>query len=301
MEIGFVGLGRMGLNMTRRLLGGGHRVIAYDRSAEAVDAAAAAGATGAGSLDELVAGLAAPRAVWVMLPAGDATETTIRALTPLLAPGDLVVDGGNTNFHDDQRRARTLGDAGLLYADAGTSGGVWGLQNGYCMMVGGPDDAIARLRPALDTLAPPEGWLHCGAAGAGHYAKMIHNGIEYGMMQAYAEGFEILRASEYGYDLAKLSHLWNQGSVVRSWLLELAERAFAKDPGLEHLKGFVADSGEGRWTVLEAIERDVPAEVLTLSLMRRFRSRQENTFTDRVLAALRAEFGGHAVQSAKDH
>jgi 6-phosphogluconate dehydrogenase len=206
------------------------------------------------------------------------------------------VDGGNSNFRDDQRRARELGAAGLLYADAGTSGGIWGLKNGYCMMLGGPPEAIERLRPGLDTLAPPDGWLHCGPAGAGHYAKMIHNGIEYGMMQSYAEGFEILRASEYEYDLARLSHLWNQGSVVRSWLLELAELAFAKDPGLEKIKGWVDDSGEGRWTVLEAIANSVPAEVLTLSLMRRFRSRQQDTFTDRVLAALRAEFGGHAVK-----
>jgi len=233
--------------------------------------------------------------LWVMLPAGAPTDDAIRTLAPALSPGDLVVDGGNSNFRDDQRRAKELSASGVHYADAGTSGGIWGLKNGYCMMLGGPVDAIARLKPGLDTLAPPEGWLHCGPAGAGHYAKMIHNGIEYGMMQAYAEGFEILKASEYEYDLAKLSHLWNQGSVVRSWLLELAERAFAKDPGLEKIKGWVEDSGEGRWTVLEAIDKNVPAEVLTLALMRRFRSRQEDTFTDRVVAALRAEFGGHAV------
>ena len=295
MEIGFVGLGRMGFNMTLRLLRGGHRVVAWNRSPDKVQDAARHGAVGAASLADLAGRLAAPRAVWVMLPAGAATDDAIRALVPALAPGDLVVDGGNSNFHDDQRRAKELAGAGLLYADAGTSGGIWGLENGYCMMLGGPGEAIARLQPALDTLAPPEGWLHCGPAGSGHFAKMIHNGIEYGMMQAYAEGFEILKASDYEYDLAKLSHLWNQGSVVRSWLLELAERAFTKDPELEKLKGWVEDSGEGRWTVLEAIEKNVPAEVLTLSLMRRFRSRQENTFTDRVLAALRAEFGGHAV------
>ena len=296
MEIGFVGLGRMGFNMTLRLLRGGHRVVAWNRSPDKVQDAARHGAVGAASLADLAGRLAAPRAVWVMLPAGAATDDAIRALVPALAPGDLVVDGGNSNFHDDQRRAKELAGAGLLYADAGTSGGIWGLENGYCMMLGGPGEAIARLQPALDTLAPPEGWLHCGPAGSGHFAKMIHNGIEYGMMQAYAEGFEILKASDYEYDLAKLSHLWNQGSVVRSWLLELAERAFTKDPELEKLKGWVEDSGEGRWTVLEAIEKNVPAEVLTLSLMRRFRSRQENTFTDRVLAALRAEFGGHAVK-----
>ena len=296
MEIGFVGLGRMGFNMTLRLLRGGHRVVAWNRSPDKVQDAARHGAVGAASLADLAGRLAAPRAVWVMLPAGAATDDAIRALVPALAPGDLVVDGGNSNFPADQRRAKELAGAGLLYADAGTSGGIWGLENGYCMMLGGPGEAIARLQPALDTLAPPEGWLHCGPAGSGHFAKMIHNGIEYGMMQAYAEGFEILKASDYEYDLAKLSHLWNQGSVVRSWLLELAERAFTKDPELEKLKGWVEDSGEGRWTVLEAIEKNVPAEVLTLSLMRRFRSRQENTFTDRVLAALRAEFGGHAVK-----
>jgi len=296
MEIGFVGLGRMGFNMTLRLLRGGHRVVAWNRSPEKVQEVARHGAVPAASLAQLAGQLAAPRAVWVMLPAGEATDAAIRALVPALSPGDLVVDGGNSNFHDDQRRAKDLAATGLLYADAGTSGGVWGLENGYCMMLGGPGEAIARLQPALDTLAPPEGWLHCGPAGAGHYAKMIHNGIEYGMMQAYAEGFEILEASEYEYDLAKLAHLWNQGSVVRSWLLELAERAFAKDPGLEKIRGWVEDSGEGRWTVLEAIARNVPAEVLTLSLMRRFRSRQEDTFTDRVVAALRAEFGGHAVK-----
>jgi len=296
MEIGFVGLGRMGFNMTRRLLGGGHRVVAWNRSAEKTREAASHGAVAADSVADLVRALAAPRVVWIMLPAGRPVDDMIDQLVPMLARGDLVVDGGNSNHRDDQRRAARLAQAGLLYADAGTSGGVWGLQNGYCMMVGGPDEAIARLTPALDTLAPPDGWLHCGAAGSGHFAKMIHNGIEYGMMQAYAEGFEILQASDYPYDLAKLSHLWNQGSVVRSWLLELAELAFAKDPKLEKIRGWVEDSGEGRWTVLEAIDRNIPAEVLTLSLMRRFRSRQEDTFTDRVLAALRAEFGGHAVK-----
>jgi len=296
MEIGFVGLGKMGLNMTRRLLAGGHRVVAWDLSADRVREAAGHGATPAASLADLVARLAAPRTVWVMLPAGEATDGAIRDLAGLLSAGDLAVDGGNTRFHDDRRRARELEPRGVLYADAGTSGGVWGLANGYCLMLGGPPEAVERLRPALDTLAPPEGWLHCGPAGAGHYAKMIHNGIEYGMMQAYAEGFELLRASDYPIDLQKLAAVWNRGSVVRSWLLELAERAFAKDPGLESVRGWVDDSGEGRWTVHEAVERGVPAEVLTLALMRRFRSRQEDAFTDRVLAALRAEFGGHAVR-----
>ena len=296
MEIGFVGLGRMGFNMTLRLVQGGHRVVAWNRSADKTQEAARHGAVAAASVAELVTGLAAPRVVWIMLPAGKPVDDMIGQLVPLLAKGDLVVDGGNSNYKDDQRRAKQLEQAGLLYADAGTSGGIWGLKNGYCMMVGGPDEAIARLKTGLDTLAPPDGWLHCGPAGSGHFAKMIHNGIEYGMMQSYAEGFEILQAGDYTYDLEKLSHLWNQGSVVRSWLLELAELAFAKDPKLEKIEGWVDDSGEGRWTVLEAIDRNIPAEVLTLSLMRRFRSRQDDTFTDRVLAALRAEFGGHAVK-----
>ncbi len=296
MELGFVGLGRMGFNMTLRLVQGGHRVVAWNRSSDKVQEAVSHGAVAGASIPELVKSLAAPRIVWVMLPAGQPTDDMIDQLTPLLGKGDLIVDGGNTNFHDDQRRAEKLGGFGIHYADVGTSGGIWGLKNGYCMMAGGEPESIARLAPAFDTLAPPDGWLHTGPVGAGHFAKMIHNGIEYGMMQAYAEGFEILKASEFEFDLAKLSHLWNQGSVVRSWLLELAELAFQKDPALEKIQGYVEDSGEGRWTVLEAIEKNVPAEILTLSLMRRFRSRQEDTFTDRVLAALRAEFGGHAVK-----
>ncbi len=297
MELGFVGLGRMGFNMVRRLTQGGHRVVAWNRSADKVAEAAQHGATPSASIPELVKALATPRVVWLMLPAGQATDDMIEQLVPLLEKGDLIVDGGNTNFHDDQRRAKRLAEVGMHYADVGTSGGIWGLANGYCMMTGGEAASMARLTPALDTLAPPDGWLHCGPVGAGHFAKMIHNGIEYGMMQAYAEGFEILKASEFDFDLAKLSHLWNQGSVVRSWLLELAVLAFQKDPKLERIRGYVEDSGEGRWTVLEAIDKNVPAEVLTLSLMRRFRSRQEDTFTDRVLAALRAEFGGHAVKA----
>ncbi len=296
MELGFLGLGRMGFNMTLRLVRGGHRVVAWNRSADKVQEAVAQGAEGASSVADVVAKLATPRVLWVMLPAGKATDEMIDQLVPLLAKGDLIVDGGNTNFHDDKRRAAKLAEAGIGYADVGTSGGVWGLQNGYCMMAGGEAGALSRLAPALDTLAPPDGWLHTGPVGSGHFSKMIHNGIEYGMMQAYAEGFEILEASEYDYDLAKLSHLWNQGSVVRSWLLELAELAFRDDPKLEKIRGYVEDSGEGRWTVLEAIEKNVPAEVLTLSLMRRFRSRQDDTFTDRVLAALRNQFGGHAVK-----
>jgi 6-phosphogluconate dehydrogenase len=299
MDIGFIGLGKMGFNMTQRLLQAGHRVVAWDRNADTTKQAAAKGAVGAGSVAELAGALKSPRAIWIMVPAGAPVDDVLDQLKPVLTRGDLVVDGGNSNYKDDRRRAELLAPSGVMFVDAGTSGGVWGLQNGYCMMLGGADEAIAVLKPALDTLAPPEGWLHCGPPGSGHFAKMIHNGIEYGMMQSYAEGFEILKASDYHYDLAKLSHLWNQGSVVRSWLLELAELAFEKDPGLEKIRGWVDDSGEGRWTVQEAIDRDIPAEVLTLSLMRRFRSRQDNTFTDRVLAALRNEFGGHAVKEAK--
>ncbi len=297
MEIGFVGLGRMGLNMTTRLLRGGHQVAAYDRGAEAVKSAAANGASGVSRLEDLVAALKPPRAIWLMIPAGDPVDQTIAALLPALTKGDLLIDGGNSNYKDSQRRAAELEKRGMLFCDSGTSGGIWGLANGYCIMIGGSDAAIARLKPALDTLAPPEGWLHVGPPGAGHYAKMIHNGIEYGMMQSYAEGFEILSASGYDYDLSKLAHLWNRGSVVRSWLLELLEDAFAKDPHMEKIKGWVEDSGEGRWTVQEAIDRNVPAEVLTLSLLARFRSRQDDSFRDRVIAALRNEFGGHAVKA----
>ncbi len=297
MDVGFVGLGRMGLNMTLRLLRGGHRVVAFDRGAEAVAKAKEGGAAGAADLAALVAALPAPRALWMMIPAGAPVDDTIAALRPMLGRGDVLVDGGNSNFKDSRRRAADLARDGIHYVDAGTSGGIWGLANGYCMMLGGEAAAVERLRPALDTLAPPEGWQHVGPSGAGHYAKMIHNGIEYGMMQAYAEGFEILHASDYPFDLEKLAHLWNQGSVVRSWLLELAERAFASDPRLEKIRGWVEDSGEGRWTVQEAIDRNVPAEVLTLSLLTRFRSRQDDSFRDRVLAALRNEFGGHAVKA----
>jgi 6-phosphogluconate dehydrogenase len=296
MEIGFVGLGRMGFNMTVRLLRAGHRVVATNRSFDRVEAAARQGASPARTVEDLVRALAPPRVVWAMIPAGPPVDELIQHLIPLLSRGDLVVDGGNSNYKDSRRRGECLQAAGLGFADAGTSGGIWGLELGYCIMVGGESDAIGRLKPALDSLAPADGWLHVGPAGAGHFAKMIHNGIEYGMMQAYAEGFEILAAGDYSYDLARLAHLWNQGSVIRSWLLELAERAFAKDPGMERIRGYVEDSGEGRWTVLEAIDRGVPAAVLALSLLTRFRSRQDDSFRDRVIAALRAEFGGHAVK-----
>ncbi len=296
MDLGIVGLGRMGFNMTLRLLQGGHRVVAYNRSAPRVDEARARGAVPAYTLAELVAALEPPRVVWTMVPAGAPVDEAIEALVPRLSRGDLFVDGGNSNYRDSKRRGERLKGAGIEFVDAGVSGGIWGLEVGYCTMLGGEAASIARLKPALDTLAPPEGWLHAGPAGAGHFAKMVHNGIEYGLMQAYGEGFELLRASEYPYDLAKLAHLWNRGSVVRSWLLELAERAFAQDPGLERIRGWVEDSGEGRWTILEAIDRSVPTPVLALALLSRFRSRQDDSFRDKVIAALRAQFGGHAVK-----
>jgi 6-phosphogluconate dehydrogenase len=301
MRIGFIGLGRMGANMVRRLVHDGHEVVIHNRTAEKT--AELAGELGdaaipTSSIEDLVRKLEAPRAVWVMVPAGDATEAQIRELMGVLEPGDTIIDGGNTNFHDDVRRHAMLREHGLRYVDAGTSGGVWGLQVGYCLMVGGDADAVVPLEPIFLTLAPEGGYLHVGGPGAGHYVKMVHNGIEYGLMQAYAEGFEILHASDYDLDLAGISDLWMQGSVVRSWLLELAGRAFrANGQDLDHLKGWVADSGEGRWTVQEAIDLDVPAPVITLSLMTRFRSRQDDSYGAKVLAALRNEFGGHAVKT----
>ena len=298
MEIGFVGLGRMGLNMVTRLTRGGHSVIGFDRSGDAVGRARTEGAGGASSLEELVRQLKPPRAVWVMVPAGAPTESTIESLAGLLAPGDTIIDGGNTNFHDDVRRAKALVARQISYVDAGTSGGIWGLQEGYCLMVGGPADVCKRLEPIFLTLAPKNGYLRVGDSGAGHYVKMIHNAIEYGMMQAYAEGFELMEASPFNVDLAAVSQLWNNGSVVRSWLLELAARALADDPKLASLRAYVDDSGEGRWTLQEAIERAVPMPVLTASLFTRFRSREENPFAERMLAALRNQFGGHAVKQA---
>jgi 6-phosphogluconate dehydrogenase len=287
----------MGMNMVRRLIQNGHEVVAYNRTLAKVDEIAAEGAIASHSLAEMVSKLPAPRVVWLMLPAGDVTEEHIEELKPLLAKGDILVEGGNSRFTDDIRRAPELAKLGVTYVDAGVSGGIWGLKVGYCTMVGGPKEAFDRIEPVLKSLAPPEGYMHCGDTGSGHYVKMVHNAIEYGMMQAYAEGFALLDASRYsqGLDFGKLSHLWNQGSVVRSWLLELCEDMFAKDPRLEQLTAFVQDSGEGRWSVQEAVDNAVPAPVLTLSLMERFRSRRDNDFGDRVLAGLRNEFGGHAV------
>ena len=298
MHIGFIGLGRMGANMVRRLILDGHAVVVYNRTPEKTTEIAGEGAIASYSIGELVSKLEKPRAVWVMVPAGDATEAQITELLEHLEPGDTIIDGGNTNFHDDVRRHHDLATKGIGYVDAGTSGGIWGLKVGFCLMVGGEDAAVEPLVPIFTSLAPPGGYLHVGGPGAGHYVKMVHNGIEYGLMQAYAEGFEIMHASDYKLDLGSIADLWMQGSVVRSWLLELAGRAFkANGQDLEHLKGFVADSGEGRWTIQEAIDRDVPAPVITLSLLTRFRSRQDDSYGAKVLAALRNEFGGHAVKT----
>lgn len=296
MQIGFVGLGRMGGNMVTRLLRGGHQVMAFDRADSARAAAAASGAGAVASLAALVQALAPPRAVWVMVPAGAPTEATIDELGTLLAAGDVIIDGGNTRWTDDVRRAERLRPRGIAYVDTGTSGGIWGLENGYCLMVGGDENVVGRLAPIFTTLAPPDGWLRVGGVGSGHYVKMIHNGVEYALMQAYAEGFELMSESEYGLDLPRIAHLWNQGSVVRSWLLELTADALAADPKLAGLKPYVEDSGEGRWTVEDAIAKAVPAPTITAALFARFRSRRDNSFADRVLAALRHAFGGHAVR-----
>lgn len=296
MDIGFVGLGKMGLNMVTRLQRAGHQVTAYDRSADALANATAAGCVGAASLADLVQRLKAPRAVWIMVPSGPPTEETVQAVAALLAPGDVIIDGGNTRFHDDVRRSNELAAKKVQYIDAGTSGGIWGLKNGYCLMVGGNNEAVDRLAPIFEALAPPNGWAHVGAAGAGHYVKMVHNGIEYSLMQGYAEGFELMAKSEYRLDLSRIADLWLQGSVVRSWLLELAASALKEDPRLEKLKGYVQDSGEGRWMVADAIDKDVPVPTLTAALFTRFRSRQTESFAEKMLAALRNAFGGHAVK-----
>ena len=298
MELGMIGLGKMGGNMASRLLRAGHRLVVYNRSPEPVQAAEAEGAIGATSVEDVVTKLQAPRAVWLMLPAGDITEQVIDQLAGLLAVGDVLIDGGNSNYKDTMRRAASLADKGIYFVDSGTSGGIWGLSEGYSLMVGGRPEAIAHIRPALEILAPAadRGWAHVGPSGSGHFVKMIHNGIEYGMMQAYAEGFEILRAKqEFNLDLHQIAELWRYGSVVRSWLLDLTAAALAEDPELSDLRGWVADSGEGRWTVFEAIDQDVPAPVITLALQMRFVSRQDDSFAAKLLAAMRNQFGGHAV------
>ena len=297
MQIGMIGLGKMGANMTTRLVRGGHQVVAFDRDAAAVQRSVGDGATGAASLDELVGKLSAPKAVWIMVPAGDPTDSTITALLKLLQPGDVIVDGGNSRWTDSKNRYARCKEHGVSFIDAGTSGGVWGLANGYCLMVGGDKDAVAKVEPVFRTLAPENGYAHVGPVGAGHFSKMVHNGIEYGMLAAYGEGFEILEKSEYKYDLHELAELWLHGSVVRSWLLELAERAFAEDPELTKIRGWVEDSGEGRWTVQAAIDENVPAPVITMSLLSRFVSRQDESFSAKVISALRNQFGGHAVKA----
>lgn len=301
MRLGMIGLGKMGGNMVKRLLAGGHEVVAFDRDPDRTREVSEAGGEAAATLDALIAALSPPRVVWMMIPAGDPVEQMIATLRPALASGDILVDGGNSYFQDTVRRAAALGEAGIRYVDAGTSGGVWGLEKGYCMMVGGDDAAVAICEPAFRTLAPEDGYAHVGASGAGHFTKMVHNGIEYGLLQAYAEGFELLKASPFGLDVGEIAKLWNHGSVVRSWLLELLERAYAQEgDGLEGIRGWVADSGEGRWTVETALDLAVPAPVITLSLQMRFRSRQEESYGAQVIAALRNQFGGHAVQRAGD-
>ena len=318
MQIAMVGLGRMGGNMVRRLMKGGHSCVVYDRGADAVAALAKEGATGSNTLQEMVAKLQKPRAVWIMVPAGKPTEDTVQALAGLLESGDTIIDGGNSFFKDDVRRSKEVAKKGIRYVDAGTSGGVWGVERGYCLMVGGSKEAIAHVQPVLQTLAPgkgeipvtpglpkgtaDQGWLHCGPSGSGHFVKMIHNGIEYGLMQAYGEGFDILKNAtstalpediRYDLDIGSIAELWRWGSVISSWLLDLTSIALAQDPQLASYSGFVEDSGEGRWTVEAAIAEAVPAEVLTSALFARFRSRQQHTFAEKLLSAMRKGFGGH--------
>jgi 6-phosphogluconate dehydrogenase len=297
MDLVIAGLGRMGANMARRLHRAGHHVVAYNRSEEKVREIMGEGLDGAPTPADAVAKLAPPRVVWLMVPAGDATEATMEEFATLLGPGDTIVDGGNANFKDSKRRHAAMAERGIHFVDAGISGGVWGLQNGYGTMVGGDREAVAPLEPIFEALAPEGGYIHCGPAGSGHYVKMVHNGIEYGLMQAYAEGFEILHASEYPLDLEAVAKAWNYGTVIRSWLLELAAAAFEQHgESLGDVRGWVADSGEGRWTVQEAMDHDVPAPVITQALLTRFRSRQDESYTAQVLAALREQFGGHAIR-----
>ncbi|GBE41473.1 6-phosphogluconate dehydrogenase, NAD(+)-dependent, decarboxylating [bacterium BMS3Bbin09] len=297
MRAGFVGLGKMGMNMVERLIGGRHEVVAYARTAATVKKAEEKGAAGAASLQEITEKLERPRVIWTMVPAGRATEDTLKDLAGMLDEGDILVDGGNSYYKDSMRMAEELRKKKIGFLDVGTSGGIWGLKEGYCMMIGGDKEVFEKIEPLIKTLAPENGYAHVGPAGAGHFVKMVHNGIEYAMLQAYAEGFEIMNAKkDFDLDLHKISGLWNHGSVVRSWLLELAERAFDKEPDLASIQGYVEDSGEGRWTVAEAIELNVPAPNITISLLERFRSRQDESFGAKVIAALRNEFGGHGVK-----
>lgn len=299
MELGFVGLGRMGANMVGRLRRADHQIVAYDRDAEAVGKVERHGAIGAKSIEDLVKRLSAPRAVWIMVPSGKPTEETVAALAPRLSSGDTVIDGGNSNYRDSIRRAGYLKEKGFFYVDVGTSGGVWGLKEGYSLMIGGDPKPVDRLKPVFQTLAPApdRGWGHVGPSGAGHFVKMVHNGIEYGLMQAYAEGFSILKAkAAFGLDPAAIAEIWRHGSVVRSWLLDLTAQALSKDPALGKVRAWVEDSGEGRWTVQEAIDLNVSAPVITESLLRRIRSREDDPFADKLLAAMRQAFGGHAIK-----
>lgn len=299
MKTGFIGLGKMGMNMVQRLLSDNHEIVAYARTAETVKEAGEKGAIGASSLRDVVDKLEKPRVVWLMVPAGKATESNINTLSEMMEHGDIIIDGGNSMYKDSIRRAAELKKKKISFIDVGTSGGIWGLRMGYCMMIGGENEIFKKAEPLFKTLAPEDGYAHVGPHGAGHFVKMVHNGIEYAMLQGYAEGFEILNAKkEFNLDLQVISGLWNQGSVVRSWLLELAENAFSKDAKLESIRGYVEDSGEGRWTIAEAIEAEVPAPVITLSLLERFRSRQEESFSAKVIAALRNEFGGHTVKKS---
>jgi 6-phosphogluconate dehydrogenase len=296
MKIGMVGLGKMGANMTQRLIEKGHEVVAFDLSADARSAVEKKGAESAASLEELVTKLPAPRVAWVMVPAGKATVSTIDTLKTLMSSGDVVIDGGNSNYREARPTADSLAEKGIGFVDAGTSGGIWGLANGYCLMVGGDKEHVAICEPALLALAPEGGYAHVGPVGAGHFVKMVHNGIEYGLMQAYAEGFEIMdSASEFDLDLHEIASIWRYGSVVRSWLLELTERALAPGSGFEQIEGYVVDSGEGKWTVQEALDRAVPAPVISAALYQRFASRDKDAFSSRLVAALRNQFGGHAV------
>jgi len=300
MKIGFVGLGKMGMNMVKRLLGDGHEIVAYARTAATVEKAENEGAVGASSLKDLVEKLQRPRIIWIMVPSGRATEDTLSGLSSLMDSGDVLIDGGNSNFRDTIQRSGALKTNGISLLDVGTSGGIWGLSVGYCMMAGGEQSVFEQVEPLLKSLAPENGYSYVGPSGAGHFVKMVHNGIEYALLQGYAEGFEILKSSkDFRLDLHKIARLWNHGSVIRSWLLELAESAFGKDPALDSIRGYVEDSGEGRWTVVEAIGEEVPAPVITLSLLERFRSRQDESFGAKVISALRNEFGGHAVKKSE--
>ena len=296
MQLGLIGLGRMGSGMTLRLLQGGHQVMVYDRVPEAGAALAGKGATVTGSLEDLGQKLKPPRVVWLMIPAGPPVDDAIQRLSSVLSPGDTIVDGGNSNYKDSIRRAEELRSQQVEFLDVGVSGGIWGLKVGFNLMIGGNQAVFKQVEPIFRTLAPPDGYAYVGPSGAGHYAKMVHNGIEYSMLQSYAEGFEILRAAPMHFDLAQLARLWNHGSVIRSWLLELAQTAFERDPELSHIRGYVEDSGEGRWTLQEAIDHAVPAPALAMSLFMRYRSRQDDSFSAKVLAALRNEFGGHPVK-----